>query len=61
MTKKITTSQAAEILEISMRAVQALLNRGTLRGEKFGRDWSIDLDSVYEYKRLKEEAAKKKL
>ena len=54
MSEKITTSQAAEILEITIRAVQGLLNRGSIRGEKFGRDWIVDKDSVYEYKRRKE-------
>jgi len=55
MSRKITTSDAAKILNISIRAVQGLLQRGTIRGEKFARDWMVDEESVYEYKRLKEE------
>jgi len=36
-----TTEQAAKILCVSTRRVQAMITAGRLRAEKLGRDWII--------------------
>ncbi len=45
----ITTAQAATILQVSRRRVEALINAKRLPAEKIGRDWLIrpeDLELV---------------
>jgi excisionase family DNA binding protein len=45
----LTTSQAAELLYVSRRRVEALINAGRLPAQKIGRDWLIrpeDLELV---------------
>ena len=46
--KPITTTEAADRLNVTMRRVQALIRQGKLRATKFGRDWQIDPLSVDE-------------
>ncbi len=38
----LTTTQAATILGVSLRAVQQLITRGQLQAERIGRDYLID-------------------
>lgn len=52
--KLISTSEAASILEITIQAVGGLLRRGTIEGQKIGRDWVISKNSVLSYKAQKE-------
>lgn len=40
--KLLTTSEAAERLEVSRRRVLALIDAGRLPAQKFGRDYMID-------------------
>lgn len=46
--RKITTQEAADMLGVSIRAVQALIKRGTLKAERFGQVWQLDEDDVQE-------------
>lgn len=60
--KLISTSEAASILGITIQAVGGLLRRGTIEGQKIGRDWIVSKDSVLSYKaqkKAKEKAQKK--
>ena len=50
----ISTSEAASILGITLQAVGGLLRRGTIEGQKLGRDWVVFKDSVLRYKAQKE-------
>lgn len=50
----ISTSEAASILGITLQAVGGLLRRGTIEGQKLGRDWVVFKDSVLSYKAQKE-------
>jgi excisionase family DNA binding protein len=50
----ITTSEAASILDITVQAVGGLLRRGTIEGQKLGRDWVVSKNSVLSYKAQKE-------
>ena len=43
---KITTKQAAEMMGVSERRVRGMIEEGTIRAEKVGRDWSIDSASI---------------
>lgn len=48
---ELTTKEAAEKLNISVRQVQTLINQGRLPADKRGRDWLIkeeDLELVKE-------------
>lgn len=38
----ITTDAAASLLKVTVRRVQAMLNSGVLKGEKFGRAWLVN-------------------
>ena len=49
----LTTAQAAARLGISIRAVQALINRGRLKASLFGRVWAVEEKSVEAFKPLK--------
>ena len=42
----LTTTEAAEILNLSTRRIIALVRYGVLTGQKHGRDWMISEDSV---------------
>jgi hypothetical protein len=57
--KLISTSDAASILGITIQAVGGLLRRGTIEGQKLGRDWVVYKDSVLNYKAQKEAREKK--
>ncbi len=46
----LTTTEAAAALNITRRRVQELIRLGTLKAEKFGRDWQIDAASVEAYR-----------
>ena len=51
--KLLTTREAAEILGVSVRRVQALISAGRLPATKHGRDWlilSVDLARVADRK-----------
>jgi excisionase family DNA binding protein len=45
----MTTREAAERLGVSVRAVQALIQRGRLKAEKIGRDWILLTRDVEDY------------
>ena len=51
--KLISTSEAASILGITIQAVGGLLRRGTIEGQKIGRDWVVSKSSVLSYKAQK--------
>jgi len=42
----LTTTEAAARLGISTRRVRVLAEQGRIRGEKVGRDWVLDEESV---------------
>lgn len=46
----LTTHEAAALLGVSVRRVQALIAAGKLVAERRGRDWFIDRDSVMQRK-----------
>lgn len=53
MTEKITTSDAAKILGVTQKRVQAMIRSGRLRAKKIARDWFIapaDMDAVRDRK-----------
>jgi excisionase family DNA binding protein len=54
----IPTKEAADILGISTRGIRDLLARGRLEGQKFGRDWLVDRQSVLAYKKQREQRLK---
>jgi len=58
--EKITAQEAADILGISRRAVNGLINRGTIQAEKFGAQWAVSKASVLAYKAKKEAEATEK-
>jgi excisionase family DNA binding protein len=37
----ITTKEAADIIGVSVRRIQAMLNDEQLAGRRFGRDWQV--------------------
>lgn len=45
-----TTVEAALLLGITRQRVLQLLQAGLLKGQKFGRDWQIDPESLRRYK-----------
>ena len=55
----LTTKQAAELLQVSLSAVQKAIQKGKLRYEQMGRDNWIEREEVERYRRdsRKEEAA----
>jgi len=46
---KLTASEAAELLDMSIRHVQRLAKSGELAGEKFGRDWCFRRVDIIAY------------
>lgn len=53
MDKYITTKRAGEILGISVRRVNKLINDDRLPAQKTGRDWLLVLDDVIAFSKLK--------
>ncbi len=51
MAKTLTTTEAARELGVSNARIRQLAAVGLLRGEKRGRDWFFDAESVEERKR----------
>lgn len=49
MVDYITTNQAANILDVTITTISRLINRGILRGQKFGPVWQVEKKSVDEY------------
>lgn len=45
----LTTAEAAVILQVSRRRIHELIRLGTIKAEKFGRDWQVDQESVRLY------------
>jgi excisionase family DNA binding protein len=46
----LTTAEVAAALQVTRRRVLELIRLGTLKAEKFGRDWQVDSASVEAYK-----------
>ena len=46
----LTTTEAAQRLGITPRAVSLLLRRGVVSGEKRGRDWLVEAVEVERYR-----------
>jgi len=44
--KFLNTTEAAELLGISVRRVQALIKEGKIRAERMGRDWLISRSAI---------------
>jgi excisionase family DNA binding protein len=55
----LTTNEAAAVLQVTRRRVLELIKLGTLRAEKFGRDWQVDQKSVEAYKNSPRKAGPK--
>ena len=55
MSDIISTREAAEILGVTQAGVTDLLRRGTINGQKLGREWMVYKDSLLEYKKEREE------
>lgn len=55
----LTTTEAAAALQVSRRRVVELIRLGTLKAEKPGRDWQVDLASVEAYKDSPRKAGRK--
>jgi excisionase family DNA binding protein len=55
----LTTNEAAAVLQVTRRRVLELIKLGTLRAEKFGRDWQIDPLSLEAYKNSPRKAGRK--
>lgn len=53
MPELLTADQAGAELGISGRRVRQLLDQGTIRGQKVGRDWTISREALEEYKQQK--------
>lgn len=49
--KTLTTAEAARELGVSGARIRQLAAAGEIKGEKRGRDWMIDAESVEERKR----------
>ncbi len=47
----LTVPQAAALLGLKPRSVRKFIERGTIKGEKRGRDWFITQDEVDRYNR----------
>lgn len=57
--QELDSWQAANLLGVSRRAVQAALRDGRLRGQKFGRDWRITRQSVEDYRLARQSRTKR--
>ena len=49
--KTLTTPEAARELGVTAQRIRQLAATGELKGEKRGRDWMIDAESIEERKR----------
>ena len=49
----ITTAEAAQIIGITTIRVRQLVANGTLKAERFGRDWKVSEASARGYQRQK--------
>ena len=49
LTKYVTTREAAEMLGVIPRRVQALLKVGTVKGKQLGREWLVFTPSLEKY------------
>jgi excisionase family DNA binding protein len=49
----LNTSQAAAKLKVSARRVLALIKAGSLKAERFGRDWALDAGEVDRFSKIK--------
>lgn len=56
----MTTEQAATVLGLSLRTVQAHIKRGNLKAEKRGRDWWIEADEVERFRQTRRGRGKPK-
>jgi excisionase family DNA binding protein len=54
----MTTVEAAKTMNVSITTVSRLINRGILKGQKFGPVWMVDRDSVQDYLERNEGKAK---
>lgn len=52
-TKLLTTAEAAAILGVTRRRVQALALQGRIKGRLLGRDWLLEAESVRWFRRAK--------
>lgn len=50
--RSLTTKEAAAVLGLSPVSVRSALDRGTMIGEKRGRDWLVPLSEVRNYEFL---------
>lgn len=55
----LTTTEAAAVLGVSRPRVLTLIHLGTIKAEKFGRDWQVDAASVEEYRKSSRKAGPK--
>lgn len=49
---ELTTREAADELQVSMRWIQKLIDQGRIRATKKGRDYFISRDALDEYRRV---------
>ena len=56
----LTTTQAAAILGVIPRRVQALIRAGKITASKHGRDWLVDAESVEAYRLTRKNGAPSK-
>jgi hypothetical protein len=47
--QQLTCLQSAELTGYTSDHISLMLRKGTLRGEKKGRDWFVEASSLYEY------------
>lgn len=57
---KITTVQAAKLTGYHRDYIRRLILAGTIKGERLGRDWLVDQNSLLEYiKQVKKKGVKR--
>lgn len=55
MSDKLTAQQAADALGYHVNYLYKLLNEGTVKGQRWGREWMIDRKEVDRIKALQDE------
>ena len=60
MSNLVMIKQALQYTEYSADHVRELLSKGTIKGEKVGWIWLVDLDSLREYEQNMKEAGNSK-
>ncbi len=55
-----TTTEAAALLGVTVRAVRAHIKRGNIRATRFGRDWQITPEEIERFKRQRRPAHRPK-